>query len=367
MSTDQIITPMPEITGQLFSGGYPDTANWGLIFDRYLAIWKDARSFPVRQEELNNPLKEFVERFNALSGNDEKSNLLAMLNQRRKEYLQDTTHISFQYETTWHLVTGMGTDHPIGNGFVFDPLLGLPILPGSGIKGLCRKAAMLMSYDNSLLEELFGPEPEQGSEDDLKQGALIFHDAFPVNWPRLCVDIINCHNPNYYQKQLKLFGSEDVLVDVTESPLPVFFLALDRGARFNFFVEIKDDKEGIGDEIKEILDFALTKMGFGAKTAVGYGVMQKPTGKNDGQRESDMSSWLENTIQELMKQYHSNRIEILRGKKLAELWRNLPDGPEKEIAFEEIRRIWQEKGWWQNPRGKALKTAHAIYAENIPK
>ncbi|NIA10428.1 MAG: type III-B CRISPR module RAMP protein Cmr6 [Nitrospiraceae bacterium] len=379
MDIDQIIIPNPNIAARLFSGkGYPATANFGLIFDRYLAIWDNARSFPERQGALSEPLEKFVKEFNRVGSDPSRIKMLEIVNNRRKESLDQGQYISEQYETMWHLVTGMGTDHPIENGFVFDPVLGVPILPGSGIKGLCRQAAKLIFDDEGVNDDrivkLFGPEPEDNSS-NLKQGRLIFYDAFPVNWPRLCVDIINCHNP-YYYRQLELFNplelsnpSSTPTVDVTESPIPVFFIALDKGVRFNFFVGIKHsgDGDGIEGDVKDILDLALTKIGFGAKTAAGYGVMEKVSGETDDQIDihTEQVSWLNTAIQELMEELKTNRREeILRGKRLAEKWQTLPDGPEKEQALKEIKLQWDKKGWRQNPKGKALKTAFKIYSDS---
>lgn len=44
-------------------------------------------------------------------------------------------------ETSAPLLTGLGLEHPLENGFTFLPPYGLPCLPGSGIKGVVRRAA----------------------------------------------------------------------------------------------------------------------------------------------------------------------------------------------------------------------------------
>ncbi len=364
MNINQIITPRPDVVALLFSGtSYPETANFGMIFDRYLSTWEDSPSLPKRQSTLSGPLEDFVDSFNRLGRDPLTIEMLEMANNRRKEFLNNGRYISGQYETTWHLVTGMGTDHPIENGFVFDPVLGVPILPGSGIKGLCRQAAKLKLDDDQVLTKLFGPEPEDNRDGQATQGCLVFYDAFPTSWPRLCVDIINCHHSSYY-RQLSLSESDPVLVDVTEPPTSVFFIALDRGVRFNFFVRIKDDTKVEEKDVKKILDFALTKIGFGAKTAVGYGVMIEASDNIDTQvnTSSEETTWLNTAVQELMERLKtSHRDEILRGQGLAEKWKELPDGLQKDQALEQIRRIWEQKGWWQNPRGKALKKALTVY------
>lgn len=37
------------------------------------------------------------------------------------------------YKTQWHFVTGMGIPHPIENGIIWHPTLGVPYLPGAAM------------------------------------------------------------------------------------------------------------------------------------------------------------------------------------------------------------------------------------------
>ncbi|MBF0110464.1 MAG: hypothetical protein HQL76_14950 [Magnetococcales bacterium] len=74
-------------------------------------------------------------------------------------------------------------------------------------------------------------------------------------------------------------------------------------------------------------------------------------------------TWLAKMLTTIHAEHHSAKDEILRGKILAEKWKNLEDIPLKKEVFEAIRARWQEKGWWENPPGKAAKRAKAIYQE----
>jgi len=56
-----------------------------------------------------------------------------------------------------------------------------PIIPGSSIKGVFRDAARHFFKDNSLIEDLFGPETE--SESAARAGDIAFGEARPIAFP----------------------------------------------------------------------------------------------------------------------------------------------------------------------------------------
>ncbi|ODS41413.1 MAG: type III-B CRISPR module RAMP protein Cmr6 [Candidatus Altiarchaeales archaeon WOR_SM1_79] len=66
----------------------------------------------------------------------------------RKKYL-DKIGIHFELTTASRLVFGVGYQHPVEIGFMFDWTSGLPIIPGSSIKGDALKIAKL-TYDKFL-------------------------------------------------------------------------------------------------------------------------------------------------------------------------------------------------------------------------
>jgi len=110
------------------------------------------------------------------------------------------------------------------------------------------------------------------------QGDLVFFDAYPSQWPKLCVDVINCHHPQYYRdieresepgNEIKPFPSE------TESPVPVFFLAVDEGTSFIFRIGSRSENLDNLEQGLLLIEQGLGLFGFGAKTAVSYGVMHK--------------------------------------------------------------------------------------------
>jgi CRISPR-associated protein Cmr6 len=270
-----ILAPLHEVVANLFKseGPLPLYANAGLVWDRYLPVWEGEVHNPERVKLLYNPLSEFAEAFNRRDTGPHNSahDLLRFHHER----LERAAHIwsgsskshtlrTLHYRVSWRLATGLGVNHPTENGFSFDSLIGVPYIPGSSVKGLCRRTALVGELDETEVERLFGPEWITADE-PVYQGELVFLDAYPRRWPQLAVDIVNCHHPAYY-------GGRSAVPSETESPVPVFFLTVDQDSEFTFRI--------IGPEndlnaAEELLTQGLDLLGIGAKTAVGYGVMKK--------------------------------------------------------------------------------------------
>jgi len=162
-------------------------------------------------------------------------------------------------KATAPFVTGMGYEHPLENGFAFLNPYGLPYLPGSSIKGVLLAAAKELALDEIIIAELFGSSAEDG-----KQGGLNFWDVLPKG--KLALDIMTPHYGEYYQ------GKESP--HDAGQPNPIVFLTVAPGADFAFYVQrihtLQCDWQTV---LEKCFDHAFDWLGFGAKTAVGYGAM----------------------------------------------------------------------------------------------
>lgn len=365
MAIDGILAPGGETIVRLTGGAaLPSMAHAGLVFDRYLALWEG--EYTPQRKKLLEPLQRFVEAFNARRQVETYQHLLDELQQRLDRALPENQYKRIDYRTVWRLATGLGTDHPSDNGFTFDPVLGIPVLAGSGIKGLCRRAALHQDLGRQRVKELFGPESLDFEDEERFRGDLVFYDAYPSRWPSLCVDVINCHHPDYYRafEYRESTGHRgDLYPSETESPIPVFFLAVEKGTSFTFRIGSHSHSRDNPNLGSELLDFGLRCLGLGAKTAVGYGVMEKDADLDTGEPGQRPTPWLDQKIVEISQKNHSSEEETLRGRQLAEAWAALPDGAEKQAVLAEIRRRWQVRGWWDQPQGRAVRQAHAIYTQ----
>ena len=187
-------------------------------------------------------------------------------------------------------------------GICLDRCFGLPFLPGSAVKGIARSQALWKIHEASAADKprllgmaltLFGFGANDLKRDgdfgwaagdpnlakqfagqleatDFK-GAASFLPAYPASEPKLVVDMVNPHYPEYYR------GKRQRATD-DENPIPNYCPAVEAGASFGFAVLLNRVPERSGFTAEELLqsarewvEGALTQKGAGAKTAAGYG------------------------------------------------------------------------------------------------
>lgn len=273
--------------------------NAGLIFDRFASIWTWERDDTL---VVDKPGGLKVVKDAAV----EVERALITSRVRRWNAVADAVQAEpFTLSTDWRLVTGMGRKGPLEVGFAFDRY-GLATLPGSGLKGLARSRAFFELADAlgigdregfDRLEKLLAeddveeflrkfresyPADESGlvATRDLRaifgtvsaSGGAVFLDAIPERTPRLDLDIMNPHVPDYYRA-----GSTDTATPPTnwQNPVPVYFLAVAAGTPFRFGVgwrgPLTDEARRRRTLARRWLTDGLTELGAGGKTGAGYG------------------------------------------------------------------------------------------------
>lgn len=250
-------------------------ANAGLIWERYYPIWASARDI-LKGEEARAVMQAFAKRFrgDADKALTRKLSARAARQERALRNLADSRGLTLvvpEFKLAWRFATGLGSEHPTENGFAFDVPTGVPTIRGSAVKGLCRAAARMMERDRDGMKKLFGPE-EISSVERGSRGGLLFFDAVPVSSLRLGVDIVNCHHSAYYGADPK----KPVPPRETESPVPVHFLTVEKGAVFRFPIIARSESDA--EEAAALLADGLDWLGIGAKTAVGYGIFKRQPG-----------------------------------------------------------------------------------------
>lgn len=301
---------VPDYVGQDFSDA-PPGHRFGLYFDAWDQQWK----IPASEK------REALKRLAPLNTNSQK--LLNHLRARQKavaDLLGDSVW-RLPAQSTSPFMTGTGMEHPLENGFAFLNPYGLPYLPGSGVKGVLRRAVELLAagefgdrqnWDADAIDALFGNEPQSGDTETARnRGALMFWDVLPeLAGNSLKVEIMTPHYGDYYQGNTTPHDSGQ--------PNPIVFLALPPNSRFEFFVQCNRAAlpESLRSTWQALLESAFQHafdwLGFGAKTAVGYG--QFPGDAIDEarvQRESEM--------REQRKAEEAKQAEMERQKKLAEM------------------------------------------------
>ena len=166
------------------------------------------------------------------------------------------------------LLIGSGNPSIFEVGFTFSRNYGIPIIPGTTIKGVLSHYIQEELEDNHPLNEnfkkLFGTDQNDNNHE---KGLLIFLDAIPVRY-KIGIDIVNNHFQPYYMK-------EDKPPNDRYNPNPVTYLVVE-DARFLFTVlSDKPIKDELKNSFKEVFVECLQDFGVGAKTSYGYGLFNE--------------------------------------------------------------------------------------------
>ena len=256
--------------------------------DRHPGLQLDKLSWGSDQETQG----ELIDNVTQCSGDN---SLLQSLLKRRSAALDDLGALRFQGETVGPMTLHLSRSAALENaGIALHPVYGFAWLPGTGIKGMTRAWAETVwargESDQTaawaLIRAVFGtsPQSEHGkgwkpagivSPKDDSAGRIVFHDAWPVTWPKLERDIVNSHHTKYYQ------GQDDP--GDWETPTIVSFLVVPRGAKFDFPLSDRTQSaDGLVELAMEWLRGALMHAGAGAKTAAGYGRMAPVSDRRPG-------------------------------------------------------------------------------------
>lgn len=292
--------------------------NAGLVFEKFAPdTQNDAK---VKEKGLQAVLTAFEK-------SDKK--LLEEWNARWFRVVQSAGAEPFIMKTNWRLIAGLGKKGALEVGFTFHRY-GFPYIPGSSLKGLARAYGLLEislgvevaikekgeKEPLSNLDEVLALDDNEKHEEGLRAyppdenflhmvkafrqifgttdiaGKVIFFDAIPVSLPKLEMDIMNPHYPEYYKEGSKEYPTN------WQSPIPVKFLTVAPDCPFRFAIGWRSSPRDIeksetkwngwykGEQIKQQaapesprlvklarrwLQGGLLELGAGGKTNAGYG------------------------------------------------------------------------------------------------
>lgn len=291
MTRGEPLVPLPQDVRRALSQR-PRGRHPGLVLDKY------PESLCRRDETLRGRLGEpnyavsVLEK--VLEAHRELAESRSSLEPPRRAMLEALGATTFRARTVWRLTLWLARASTLENaGLCLHPIYGFVYLPGSGLKGMAAAWAhtvwLPMQPDPvaawRTIEDVFGwaanperkkkiaspnspatPRREGNGLVTACAGGVVFHDAWPVAVPELAIDIVNNHHRRYYE-------NAEAPGD-WESPVPVYFLAVEPGAEFEFALSprrgVADGPERVA-RAREFLCGALAELGAGAKTAAGYG------------------------------------------------------------------------------------------------
>jgi CRISPR type III-B/RAMP module RAMP protein Cmr6 len=225
--------------------------------------------------------------------------------------------------STSPLILHLGRANVLENvGFYCERTTGLPLIPGTAVKGVLSTWACWGANQNDdgsfpdpeswvvqrsadpadHARRIFGSDAESGSE---SAGEVTFLGACPSAVPTLALDIVNPHHDE------KNVGGSIVRKD-KERLTPSVFLCLEAGTAWDFTFIVRagtPDAADILSTTETWLRECLAQVGLGAKTAAGYGrFSDKPvppsnpstsSTKTEAERQADAAA-------------HSAALEILQ-------------------------------------------------------
>lgn len=167
-------------------------------------------------------------------------------------------------------------------GICLHPHFGVPMIPGSAVKGIARHAAWQLwqagEVEAADFTRIFGSAPDKPDKPE-SAGTIAFLPALPTtDGNHLEVDVLTCHHPDYYR------GNRPEAAD-NEGPNPQFFLTVKAETLFRFLLApLRRAQPGDLALAATWLTRALTENGAGAKTAAGYGWFEDITEAMRAQR-----------------------------------------------------------------------------------
>lgn len=232
-------------------------ANLGLWYDKFGDRWylPSGSSSQFNKDEW---IDEVVGQGSRLADRE----LISEAVERQAQMIDGLGGIVLRLRNESRFVTGLGRPHPVENGFAWHHTLGVPYLPGSGLKGVLRDWMSWTRDDDSSSKKRWFGEPDSAGE-------VVFLDLLPVSVPQLCRDILTPHYAEYYRG----LGTADTPPGDWMSPIPISFLAVERDQEWQCGVVPRGEgwRSEERKQIESYMDEALKILGFGAKSSVGYG------------------------------------------------------------------------------------------------
>lgn len=265
-----------EIANKIFKSSNGNTHS-GLWFERFYEYEIFDNQGNILDEKIRKDAKitekqNFLKSFNGNNGlrqcgNDKDLSTYA---KRMQKLCHAQKGIIRTYKNDWLVAIGLGNSHPLENGLLWHPTLGVPYFQGSTVKGMARVLMTKWGADAGLIAKWFGSSSADGHTGD-----FIFLDAVPVSPVMLKESIMTPHYGEWYLKGADKPTDKKVQPADWHSPVPVSFLAVEK-AVMQFGVMPRQGANVSDDEIEQInnvIMLALEHIGIGAKTATGYGRM----------------------------------------------------------------------------------------------
>jgi len=178
---------------------------------------------------------------------------------------------SMLIEPMWRLVVGHGEDSVHETGLTLSPTYGVPVLPGTALKGLAAAAARDRETGWSDPDTTLFGAPRPGPASPARRGSVVIWDGLPIDSPTLVLDVLTPHVKDYYDSG-NTDGTPDAAPAEYHNPVPIRFLAVEKTSFRAYVIGPPADVT----RCVELISSGLDELGIGGKTAAGYGYGSSP-------------------------------------------------------------------------------------------
>lgn len=343
------------------STGFNPEAHAGLWFERFCPE-TEIEKYKRTNNEIHKPKWLEALESNKIVGANKSIDSFC---DRQRAMVLALNGKSLAFTADWHFVSGMGNPHSLENGFSWHHTLGVPYLSGAAIKGLLRSTLELAfdgcsSEKKSLLFNWFGGNDPAGETEKSAAGQLIFFDAIPFEPPTIGLDVMTPHTAKWNLEGGIRPNQADTVPADWHDPVPIQYLVAKQMTLIISFAPRKSATIDI-EEVGAVIEHALSYVGAGAKTNVGYGFFTRDTNTDEAWEKELVEKIEESTLTATMSEVEKKIHHYVGQYGLAEAVNALEDDrlftdDEKEEAATVIKeRLLLEKKWDVKPHRRFVK------------
>lgn len=369
---------------------FNDNSHSGLWFERFYDYQIfDNQGNPIVDERTKKDAKiqeknDFFKSFNGSKGVRQCGNNNDL--QNYAERLANLCHAqqgkTAIYQNDWLMAIGLGNSHPLENGLLWHPTLGVPYFQGSTVKGLAKALMEKWGADPELIKRWFGSVNSPLLKNELGEladeqciGDFIFLDAVPVAPVMLKQSIMTPHYGDWYQQGDSNPTNKSTQPGDWHSPVPVGFLAVEK-VKMQFGVMPRLGANVSTDEIEQInnvIRMALEHLGIGAKTATGYGRMRIDEQAQKEQEAKKVEQAKAQVLEQEMAGLSENQKLIVKFKtaldNMGNSWHNKANQPPKikvdNNAYDFLDLFKLVETWEDDEQKYALETLFLPYLPKL--
>lgn len=289
-----------------------ESSQSGLLLAKYLTATDDNHTKVV----------ELLKRVMASSANE----AYKLAYTRWMQVIEEQKIPFFKAKLTGPLAVGLGNESVLETGLTTHFTYGMPIIPGSALKGLAKRGGAKLLAEKKINKDQFNAL--FGTTETASR--LVFWDAWydpmSVAGKPFHRDVVTVHHPKYY-------SHKDAWPTDFDDPIPIPFLVVRPGAEFLFAITapIKE----WGEYARNLMKWCLENLGAGAKTNAGYGWFSPPK-EITSQPSVSGILWKGVIVQrnpgsgELSAVQDTNK-SFARGKAAEELFKSLPEAAQVKL------------------------------------